>query len=56
MVKYMELFNKLSNEDRPTTEFIRKGIVGDHKNVMSDETIKRFDEWIAAGSSFKTSF
>ncbi|KAL7013353.1 hypothetical protein ACKWTF_015345 [Chironomus riparius] len=56
MEKYMELFNQLSNENRPTTEFIRKGIVGDHKNVMNDATIKRFDEWIAAGSSYKSPF
>ena len=52
----MELFNQLSNENRPTTEFIRKGIVGDHKNVMDEETIKKFDEWIAAGSTYKSTF
>lgn len=26
---------------------MRKGIVGDYKNVMSNETIKEFDEWIS---------
>lgn len=26
---------------------MRKGIVGDHKNMMSEDIIKEFDEWIA---------
>ncbi|XP_030749751.1 sulfotransferase family cytosolic 1B member 1-like [Sitophilus oryzae] len=26
--------------------FIRKGIVGDHKNIMTEEMIKKFDKWI----------
>lgn len=25
---------------------MRKGIVGDHKSIMSEEIIKEFDEWI----------
>lgn len=28
------------------THFIRKGIVGDHKNHMSPQMIERFDKWI----------
>ena len=56
MTRYMELFNQLSNHDRPTDSFVRKGIVGDHKNQMSEETIKRFNEWMAASSSLKPGF
>jgi hypothetical protein len=52
----MELFNQLSNHDRPTNEFVRKGIVGDHKNQMSEETIKRFNEWMAESPSLKSGF
>ena len=56
MSRYMEIFNQLSNHDRPTNEFVRKGIVGDHKNQMSDETIKRFDEWMAGAADLKCGF
>lgn len=35
-----------SRSDRPTNTFIRKGIIGDHKNCMTAEMIKRFDEWM----------
>ncbi|KAF7265624.1 hypothetical protein GWI33_020977 [Rhynchophorus ferrugineus] len=28
------------------THFIRKGIIGDHKNIMTAEVIRKFDEWI----------
>lgn len=27
-------------------DFVRKGIVGDHKNYMTPELIERFDDWI----------
>lgn len=37
-------FNTANKSKSP---FIRKGIVGDHKNVMSPLLIKEFDEWIA---------
>lgn len=56
MSRYLEIFNQISNHDRPTTEFVRKGIVGDHKNQMSDETIKKFDEWMAESPSLKSGF
>ena len=56
MSKYMELFNQISSHDRPTDGFVRKGIVGDHKNEMSEEIIKRFDEWMAASASLKSGF
>ena len=56
MKRYLEIFNQLSNHDRPITEFVRKGIVGDHKNAMSEELIKRFDEWMAASASLKSGF
>lgn len=29
----------------PNDQLVRKGIVGDHKNHMSLEMIKEFDEW-----------
>ncbi|XP_066248128.1 luciferin sulfotransferase-like [Euwallacea similis] len=32
--------------EKSGTHFIRKGIVGDHKNYMSAEMIERFDKWI----------
>ncbi|KAL7013349.1 hypothetical protein ACKWTF_015344 [Chironomus riparius] len=56
MIKYMELFNQLSNHDRPVDSFVRKGIVGDHKNQMSEATIKRFNEWMAEAGNLKCGF
>ncbi|KAG5667160.1 hypothetical protein PVAND_015157 [Polypedilum vanderplanki] len=41
---------------KPTDNFIRKGIVGDHKNAMSEETIKRFDEWWAQRTTLKPGY
>lgn len=34
----------------PDEQFVRKGIVGDHKNQMSSEIIKMFDEWTLANN------
>ncbi|KAG5667156.1 hypothetical protein PVAND_015153 [Polypedilum vanderplanki] len=56
MQHYHELFNQLSNDNKPTDKFIRKGIVGDHKNAMSEETIKRFDEWWAQRTTLKPGY
>lgn len=28
-------------------KFMRKGIVGDYKNLMSDELVQQFEEWIS---------
>lgn len=47
-------FDSMKNNDSVNYEtmgnsnvkFIRKGIVGDYKNLMSTETIEKFDEWI----------
>ena len=36
--------------------FIRKGIIGDHKNSMSQEYIDRFDKWWAESSSLNQGF
>lgn len=41
------------NDDSPST-FIRKGVIGDHKNFMTLETINRFDEWMANGKNVKS--
>lgn len=49
MTNYMELFNQLAGHQEPTNIFIRKGKVGGHKDEMSEEYIKKFDEWMAAG-------
>ncbi|KAL1491372.1 hypothetical protein ABEB36_011979 [Hypothenemus hampei] len=32
--------------EKSGTHFIRKGVVGDHKNYMSESMITRFDRWI----------
>lgn len=32
--------------------FIRKGIIGDHKNYMTDDVIKIFDDWIAKNDKY----
>lgn len=37
----------------PRTDFIRKGIVGDYNNLMSEVTIKEFDKW---NEEMKTKF
>ena len=34
----------------PNSKFIRKGVVGDWKNHMSDELSHKFDEWIEVNS------
>lgn len=35
-----------NTEKKNKFPFIRKGIVGDYKNQMSNETIRNFDDWI----------
>jgi hypothetical protein len=49
MKNYMELFNQLSGDNEPTDIFIRKGVVGGHKDEMSADYIKKFDDWMAEG-------
>lgn len=56
MQHYMELFNQLSGHDRPTDGFVRKGIVGDYKNQMTEEMIKRFNDFTAAAKNIKPSW
>lgn len=56
MQHYLEKFNALSEEKLPTDVFIRKGIVGDHKNEMSAGMIKRFDDWWAKRSTLKPGY
>lgn len=47
MTNYMELFNQLSGDKQPTNTFIRKGVAGGYKDDMSEEYIKKFDDWMA---------
>lgn len=46
--------NYANNESK--YHFLRKGIVGDHKNHMSEEIEKQFDEWIIANDKDKIFF
>lgn len=45
-----------AQHDRPTNTFIRKGIIGDHKNLMTKETIKRFGVWMDEIKNIKSPF
>lgn len=47
MTQYMELFNQLAGHQERTDIFIRKGVVGGHKDEMSPEYIKKFNDWVA---------
>lgn len=44
---FMERMNKITNSDKKPEGFIRKGKVGNFKEEMSAEFIKKFDEWEA---------
>lgn len=35
------------NTRNTTLKFMRKGVVGDYRNLMSEETIEKFDVWIS---------
>lgn len=37
----------LNIDAKNDSRFIRKGIVGEHKSVMTPDVIAQFDEWIA---------
>jgi hypothetical protein len=41
-----EAFYESLRKLRPEGRFIRKGIVGDHKTIMSLDMQKKFDDWI----------
>ncbi|KAL7018258.1 hypothetical protein ACKWTF_010693 [Chironomus riparius] len=50
-------FQKFRNgEEVDSDNFIRKGIIGDHKNSMSKEYIDRFDKWWSERSLLKQGF
>lgn len=42
---------KVGKTDDPQQQFIRKGIVGDYKNLMTPEVIAEFDKWIAENNT-----
>lgn len=46
MKSMMESMVGASKDEEEPKQFIRKGIVGDHKNLMSDDVIKEFNSWI----------
>lgn len=51
-VNMKSIMDAIENSSKQNTaeerkQFMRKGIVGDHKNLMSEEDIKQFDDWIA---------
>lgn len=45
-----------SRDADPNAQFIRKGIVGDFKNIMSPETIEEFDKWIEENNKIGITF
>lgn len=48
-MNYEERVNEITtyrNAENGEFKFIRKGIVGSHKNEMSAELIRKFDKWI----------
>jgi hypothetical protein len=47
MKEYLELFNTLAGHKEPTDNFIRKGVVGGHTDEMSEEYIKKFNDFMA---------
>lgn len=42
----MELLLGKAQKDDPDHKFIRKGKVGDWTNYMSEDLVRRFDEWM----------
>jgi hypothetical protein len=50
MEDYMKLFNQLAGHNERTDIFIRKGKAGGYKDDMSEEWVKKFDDWMAAGA------
>lgn len=42
---HFSIHKEIYNND-PKGHFVRKGIVGGYKEEMSEEMIKKFDEWI----------
>lgn len=49
MKDYFELFDQQTGRKEDPDNFIRRGKVGGHKEDMSEEMAKRFDEWMAEG-------
>lgn len=45
MKDVVELFRSVHRNGDPYVEFIRRGEIGDYKNLMSEEMIEKFDEW-----------
>lgn len=43
---FIDVVEQKDHYEKTGTHFIRKGIVGDHKNVMTPDLLKTFDEWI----------
>lgn len=43
----MERMNEIMKHERRTDRFIRKGVIGGHKDDMPPQFIKKFDKWIS---------
>lgn len=43
-------------QDGDSDNFIRKGIIGDHRNIMSQEYIEKFNKWWTESSSLSQGF
>lgn len=50
-------FQPMKNLDAdPDADFIRKGIIGDYKNIMTDEIIAKFDKWSNENNKYDITF
>lgn len=49
MKQQFEAANEMLGQNENPDNFIRRGKVGGHKEDMSEEFAKRFDEWMTKG-------
>lgn len=53
---YFEKINEMTKQTKVTDDFIRRGKIGGYKDEMTNETIEKFDKWIAEEGQLKTGF